>query len=324
MVRLGRIVVWCDSKSTVCKSFAFFCEALGLRAGIHPKLRTNRDHLPQFRESFCASVHDGNVAIEFASVGWVEKVRSLTRCSPAAQVVAICLENVEKEDALNRRPSGSESLLYMQQFAWLNSPLVQPFVLGVEPSKEGRRRDKSFDVNASHLKELVFGEDESRFYGTSAHISAIAPKTVVPGALSFVQSESYQELVPILRVLPSQVTSFVFKVGSLDRMKRDVLNENDDILWSERQERGFSAAQVRVEAPFLHGLDIRVTASEEFERYFIETPQSQIRAVDFGRDDMGSMSCASVSGMEMKERGKRMPKQILTSLGRKMRPKFQV
>mmetsp|Transcript_18212 Transcript_18212/g.35774 ORF Transcript_18212/g.35774 Transcript_18212/m.35774 type:complete len:357 (-) Transcript_18212:370-1440(-) len=349
--RVARLLVWCDGESTVKSSFKLFTDVFGLKAAQEPAKRSSATWFALANEQYHAAVTDDVVSIEFASVDWISRARKTMKAPPAQQLLAICFKDVQ-EGVLEAapQPTLTQSAGLLQQLAWIAHPSCHPMIF-LDPTEatidraEAVREAKEDDQ--THVKEIVFGEDEDRFYQTSSLLRSLATQSVMPSVISFGSSENYEDLVPVMRVLPASISSIVLRVPSLEPFRGLCSPEptptqsegsqtpessvQDDestekVHFMELATRGRSAEQMRVEAPFLSGLDLRLSASDVIDSGFIEMVQptvSNVGSVTFDRDDMGSMSCTSVNAMEVRTRLNRLPKEVLRRLGNTMRPQIR-
>ncbi|GBG34544.1 Hypothetical Protein FCC1311_107682 [Hondaea fermentalgiana] len=342
--RVARLLVWCDGETSVRRAYETFTDVLGLASKQAPARRSSATWFKLASDQYHAAVTDGRISIEFASVDWISAARRAGGCPAAQQLLAICLQGVDPGLLETAQPSVTQSALLLQQLAWIGQPSCHPMIFRDPASHE----DEDAAVGArtgtssAHVKEIVFGEEENRFYATSNLLRGLATQSVQPGVISFGASAAYEDVIPALRILPSSASALVLRVDNLEDFKGKAIaleEEEEDrqgaptgtevgqrVSFVEIPGRGRGSDQLQVEAPFISGLDVRLSASDAIETSFVEVAQSSIGDVgnvQFGRQDMGTMSCRSVNAMEVRARFNRIPKDVLRRLGSRMRPEVR-
>eukprot|EP00514_Thraustochytrium_sp_LLF1b_P005480 CAMPEP_0184511134 /NCGR_PEP_ID=MMETSP0198_2-20121128/2184_1 /TAXON_ID=1112570 /ORGANISM="Thraustochytrium sp., Strain LLF1b" /LENGTH=302 /DNA_ID=CAMNT_0026901069 /DNA_START=52 /DNA_END=960 /DNA_ORIENTATION=+ len=289
---VSRVVVWCDSVKSVERAHEFFIT--GLKFANRQELKRGGVGLSSAaNQGWSAGVSDGRTAIDFVAP--------------------------KETSAVRRHPGRVVSSVLMQPLAWLDQPCIHPLVI-LDQHVDTAESSQVEPYTRSHIKEIVIGEAEERLANTNDFFSALSSRRLSPGVTSFgtgsetsVEQDTpvYMHQVPVVRVIPSPASSLVIKVQDVEETKAQLSS------FAKMNKIGMrDMDDVQVLAPFLQGLDLRITAGEKFQSRFMETPLATLStsSVEFGRTDMGSMSCTSVSGMEMKERFSRLPREFMDSL----------
>mmetsp|Transcript_11315 Transcript_11315/g.20913 ORF Transcript_11315/g.20913 Transcript_11315/m.20913 type:complete len:329 (+) Transcript_11315:214-1200(+) len=315
---VSRVVVWCDSVKSVERAHEFFIT--GLKFANRQELKRGGVGLSSAaNQGWSAGVSDGRTAIDFVALDWISRVRKARNKPSAAQLLAIHIVPPKETSAVRRHPGRVVSSVLMQPLAWLDQPCIHPLVI-LDQHVDTAESSQVEPYTRSHIKEIVIGEAEERLANTNDFFSALSSRRLSPGVTSFgtgsetsVEQDTpvYMHQVPVVRVIPSPASSLVIKVQDVEETKAQLSS------FAKMNKIGMrDMDDVQVLAPFLQGLDLRITAGEKFQSRFMETPLATLStsSVEFGRTDMGSMSCTSVSGMEMKERFSRLPREFMDSL----------
>mmetsp|Transcript_14593 Transcript_14593/g.23759 ORF Transcript_14593/g.23759 Transcript_14593/m.23759 type:complete len:305 (-) Transcript_14593:317-1231(-) len=298
---LRRVVVCCGTRQSVTSAANLFVEGLGFEHVDNNEGPTLQQTRPIVGSAVRKTVTDGNVDLDFVCVNWLSWVRRLMRNGESAQIVSVEIADVPSDCGLNV-PTPADCAKYLQPMAWLRSPRIRPMILPTSDSVENGH------LTTSYLKEIAIGESDCRLRDTSSLISSMGDR-LLPGVIKFGTAA--------LRVYPSPISSIVVRVADL-QSTAEVL----ETIPGEFNCQNVRKGSVRLHAPMLNGLDIRLTESVDFERQFAEARESQVdsRSAQFTQHDVSSMSCTAVSGLEIRTRLYRLPRQIMVDYCNSYRP----
>ncbi len=257
------------------QSFDFF-GGLGLRGQLKPMKRPRPQQAVGVGDSvYNAVVSDGRTKVELVSFPWVESVRNSFKKPPAGQLMAVGLRNAAK-DRLPSKFGSFSTMAFLQPLAWLDAPSIHPFVFSdTEEEEEEEEEGQAVDSELCpiHVKEIVFGEADDRLFESGQLFRDLSPHCFIPGLTTFGDpSQGYSSIAPAVRVLSSPHSALIFKVPDLDTACTDISR----LIGHDTRPDSYSATSpskadkfARVPVPFLHGLSIRLSESEEYvSRYF--------------------------------------------------------
>ncbi len=362
MASLSRVVLWLDRPAGVSALFEALTRGAGMAAQRAPAAPSGGTDGQQPLSAFLgpgvfsAAVGDGRTSVELVSLDWVERLRRVARRPRASQLLAVCLCGVRDAALTDQRPSAVAAAAFLQPLAWLATPAVHPLLLceaaGTldmrhmqgEPHRQHLRhplhaqqleqQQLRADADAgATVKEVVLGEDESRFVAAHGLVQRLGCTPLSPGLVGLGPGgATMSDHAPALRLLPAATSALVLRVPSLAAATQRLAACGVETRVVRRfgQSAGPRVADdVALLAPFLAGLDLRLSETAQYDRQFAE-PCGDAEGSTIargtgrmgGRDDLGQLSCASVSGLEVTERLNRWPRRMLLSLGASARPRY--
>jgi hypothetical protein len=231
--------------------------------------------MPGLGESvYNAVLSDGRTKVELISFPWVEKVRKLFKRPAAGQLIAVGLSNASEKNNLEALHTGPwSSTAFLQPLAWLDSPNINPFIFPDTEESEPNKCEPG-ELCSTHIKEIVFGEAEDRLAASRQLLRDLATHSFIPGLTTFGDPvQGYKSIPPAVRVLNSPSSALVFKVPDLEAACDDISR----LVGFPVQTDSYSAtspskadAFAHVPVPFLQGLSVRVSESEDFLSRYLE------------------------------------------------------